>query len=152
MDQSARKFTFIVPNVTEESEHLSQIVNQKRQQRIRQAFRILQVAFVLIPLIAGVDKYFHALTNWEQYVSPIIMRLFGEGGTRLFMHVDGAIEIIVAIGVAIRPKFFAYVVSAWLMAIVINLLTTEHFYDVALRDFGLSLSAFALGKLAAALH
>jgi hypothetical protein len=65
------------------------------------------------------------------------------------MKVDGAIEIIVAIGVAIRPKIFAYVVSAWLMGIVINLLTTAHFYDIALRDFTLSLSAFALGKLSA---
>jgi hypothetical protein len=33
------------------------------------------------------------------------------------------------------------------MGIVINLLTTGHFYDIALRDFALALSAFALGKL-----
>jgi hypothetical protein len=115
----------------------------------RLAFRVLQAAFVLLPLIAGVDKYAHVLTNWEQYVSPILMRVLGGPGTTLFMKVDGAIEIIVAIGVAIRPKIFAYVVSAWLMGIVINLLTTAHFYDIALRDFTLSLSAFALGKLSA---
>src|SRR5689334_4882430 len=37
-----------------------------------QAFRLLQVAFVLAPIIAGVDKFFHVLTNWTMYLAPTI--------------------------------------------------------------------------------
>jgi hypothetical protein len=36
---------------------------------------------------------------------------------------------------------------AWLWAIIVNLLTYSGYYDVALRDFGLSLGALALARL-----
>jgi hypothetical protein len=150
MSQNARKLEVVseIKSGTERHNLADQPGNLSQIHAARQAFRVLQFTFVLLPLIAGVDKYFHALTNWDQYVSPLIMKVLGGPGTNLFMKVDGAIEIIVAIGVAIRPRIFAYVVAAWLMGIVINLLTTGHFYDIALRDFALSLSAYALGKLA----
>jgi len=44
-------------------------------------------------------------------------------------------------------KLFAYVVSLWLLCIVGNLLMTGHYFDIALRDVGLMLGAFALGRL-----
>jgi hypothetical protein len=146
MRPNARKLE-VVSEIKTVDERPNQFGNPAQAHSARQAFRVLKFAFVLLPLIAGIDKYFHVLTNWDQYVSPIIMRILGGPGTNIFMKVDGAIEIIVAIGVALRPKIFAYVVSAWLLGIVINLLTTGHFYDIALRDFALALSAFALGKL-----
>lgn len=59
----------------------------------------------------------------------------------------GVIEIVAGIGVAIKPRLFAYVVSAWLLLIVANLLMIPGYFDVALRDFGLSLGAFALARL-----
>ena len=65
-----------------------------------------------------------------------------------FMMVAGVIEIIAGIGVALKPKIFAYVVSAWLLGIIVNLLMTGMYFDVALRDLGLSLGALALGRLA----
>jgi hypothetical protein len=143
---NARKLE-VVSELKAVDERPSPVGDPTQMHSARQALRVLQFAFVFLPLIAGIDKYFHVLTNWDQYVSPIIMRILGGPGTNIFMKVDGAIEIIVAIGVAIRPKIFAYVVAAWLMGIVINLLTTGHFFDIALRDFALALSAFALGKL-----
>ena len=51
------------------------------------------------------------------------------------------------VGVAVKPKIFAYVVSAWLLLIVVNLLLIPGYYDVALRDFGLALGALALARL-----
>jgi hypothetical protein len=39
------------------------------------------------------------------------------------------------------------VVSAWLLLIVANLLMIPGYFDVALRDFGLSLGALALARL-----
>ncbi len=41
----------------------------------------------------------------------------------------------------------AYVVAFWLWGIIINLLLGPGFYDIALRDFGLSLGALALARL-----
>ena len=42
----------------------------------------------------------------------------------------------------------AFVVAAWLLGIIVNLLTLSGFYDVALRDFGLLVGALALAALA----
>ena len=46
------------------------------------------------------------------------------------------------------PHYFANVVMLWLWGIVINLLTTSSYYDIALRDFGLSMGALTLARLA----
>ena len=63
------------------------------------------------------------------------------------MMVVGVIEIVAGIGVALKPRIFAYVVAAWLAVIIINLLLIPGYFDVALRDFGLLLGALALGQL-----
>jgi len=111
-----------------------------------QAYRILQLAFVIAPIVAGADKFFHYLVNWDQYLAPQIDQMLGGNG-HVFMLVVGVIEIVAGLGVAIKPKFFAYVVAAWLLGIVINLLLAQNFYDIALRDVGLALGALALGRL-----
>jgi hypothetical protein len=111
-----------------------------------QAYRILHVAFVVAPVIAGLDKFFHLLVNWDMYLAPVIARLSPIGDHGLMLAI-GVIEIIAGILVAIKPRIGAYVVSAWLLGIVINLLIVPGFFDVALRDFGLSLGALALGRL-----
>jgi uncharacterized membrane protein YphA (DoxX/SURF4 family) len=112
-----------------------------------QAYRILQLAFVLAPIIAGLDKFVYWLDNWSEYLSPLAMSVIHQHD-RIFMGIIGAIEVIVGIGVFFKPKIFAYVLSLWMLLIILVLLQTGHFYDIALRDFGLCLSAFALGKLA----
>ena len=116
--------------------------------RAHQAYRILQVVFVLLPIIAGLDKFFYYLTEWSDYLSPLAWQVI-DGQDNAFFIVVGVVEIIAGLGVLFRPRIFAYVVSAWLLLIVVNLLMLGGlFYDVALRDIGLMLSAFALGKLA----
>jgi hypothetical protein len=39
-------------------------------------------------------------------------------------------------------------VALWLAGIIINLLSTGTYFDIALRDLGLMLGAIALGRLA----
>ena len=112
----------------------------------RQAFRILKLGFIAAPIIAGVDKFTHLLCNWDQYLAPAISNLVG-GHTHQFMMAVGVIEIVAGIGVAILPNIFAYVVMAWLWGIIVNLLILPGYFDVALRDFGLSLGALALARL-----
>jgi uncharacterized membrane protein HdeD (DUF308 family) len=64
-----------------------------------------------------------------------------------FILAVGVIEVVAGLIVAFKPRIGAYIVGCWLLGIVINLLTYSGFYDIALRDFGLSLGAFALGRL-----
>jgi hypothetical protein len=61
----------------------------------------------------------------------------------------GVIEIIAGLIVLVRPRIGAYIVMLWLWGIIANLLLVGAYYDVALRDFGLSLGALALGRLSA---
>jgi hypothetical protein len=115
--------------------------------RGHQAFRILQVAFVAAPILAGFDKFFYLMTNWSIYLSPMALKVI-DGHDRAFFAIVGVVEIIAGLGVLFKPRLFAYVVSAWLLLIVLNLLMTGHHFDIALRDIGLMLGALALGKLA----
>ncbi len=111
-----------------------------------QAFRILQLGFVAAPVLAGLDKFFHLLVNWDQYMPSIVARLSPIDPHNL-MLVVGVIEIVAGIGVALKPRIFAYVVAGWLVVIIANLLLIPGYFDIVLRDFGLFLGALALARL-----
>ena len=111
-----------------------------------QAYRILHFGLVVAPILAGLDKFFHLLVNWDQYLPQVVAKMSPVPGHTL-MLVVGVIEIVAGIGVAIKPRIFAYVVAAWLGVIIINLLLIPGYFDIALRDFGLLLAALALGAL-----
>jgi hypothetical protein len=115
----------------------------------RQAFRILKFGFIVAPIVAGLDKFFHVLTDWDKYLPAAVNAMVGGRGHELMLAV-GVIEIVAGIGVAVRPRIFAYVVAAWLGVIIVNLLMTGGYLDIALRDLGLLLGALALGRLSAA--
>lgn len=111
-----------------------------------QAFRVLYFGFIVLPIIAGMDKFFHVLVDWTIYLSPKITATTGVGATQ-FMYGVGVIEILAGLWVAVNPKLGGLAVCAWLGAIILNLLTIPAFFDIALRDFGLALGAFALSRL-----
>lgn len=121
------------------------MAKNQRDQGYR-AFRILQWAFIIAPIIAGLDKFFNVLTSWSMYLSSFVMQIINYHD-REFMMIAGVIEIIAGIGVALKPKIFSYIVFLWLLFIIINLLIKGMYFDIALRDFGLLLGALALGKL-----
>jgi hypothetical protein len=98
--------------------------------------------------VAGLDKFFHVLVNWDQYLPGAVDRMVSGHG-HAFMSVVGVIEIVAGIGVAVKPRIFSYVAAAWLAGIIVNLLLIPGYYDVALRDLGLALAALALGRLSA---
>ena len=121
-------------------------INTNSSSPAYQAFRILQVGFVAAPILAGLDKFFHLLVNWDQYVPSLVAR-FSPIGAHNLMLVVGVVEIVAGLGVAWKPRIFAYVVAAWLAIIIANLLMIPGYFDVALRDFGLFLGALALARL-----
>ena len=112
-----------------------------------QAYQILHLAFVVAPLLAGADKFFHLLVNWDQYVSPLVTRMLPVS-VHTFMLGVGVIEIVAGFLVAFMPAIGGVVVGVWLCGIILNLLSIPGYYDVALRDLGLALGAFALARLA----
>jgi hypothetical protein len=111
-----------------------------------QAFWMLRVIFTVAPVLAGLDKFFHWLVDWDRYVAPFVNDVVGGRAHALMLGV-GVVEIVAGIGVALRPRIFAYVVAAWLLGIVANLLLIPGYYDIALRDLGLAVGALALGRL-----
>ena len=111
-----------------------------------EAYELLHVAFVIAPLVAGIDKFFHVLTNWDKYLAPQVASALPVS-VHTFMGVVGVIEMVAAIIVLVRPRVGAYVVAAWLVGIIANLILTGGYLDVALRDVGLFLGALALARL-----
>jgi len=111
-----------------------------------QAYRTLWLGFIAAPVLAGLDKFFNLLTNWEQYLAPFASQLIPIGSAA-FMRVVGVVEIAAGILVAVKPRIGAYVVAGWLVGIIVNLLLIPGYFDVALRDFGLFLGALALARL-----
>jgi uncharacterized membrane protein YphA (DoxX/SURF4 family) len=123
------------------------VVAEQPTDYAHQAYTILKFGFTVAPIVAGFDKFFNLLVDWTQYLTPLMPRWTGIDPTG-FMMVVGVIEIIAGIVVAVKPKFGAWVVVAWLWGIILNLLLVPGYYDVALRDLGLSFGALALARLA----
>ena len=113
-----------------------------------QAYQILHFGFTIAPIVAGLDKFMHWLTDWDKYLAPQVNSMLGGNG-HTFMLAVGVIEVIAGVGVLLRPKIFAYVVAAWLLGIIVNLLMLGNYYDIALRDLGLCLGALSLARLSA---
>lgn len=112
-----------------------------------QAFLLLRTIFTVAPILFGLDKFFNVLVDWEQYLAPWIDDIVpGDAGQA--MLAVGVIEIVAGVLVALRPAIGGYVVAAWLLGIIVNLVTMGEYYDIALRDFGLLVAALALARLA----
>src|SRR5207248_2334467 len=112
-----------------------------------QAYSILLFAYTVAPIVAGIDKFFHFLVNWDQYLAPTVARMLPVSG-HAFMLAVGGIEVVAGVLVAAMPRIGAWIVAAWLCSIIINLLLIPGYFDIALRDFGLALGAVALARLA----
>jgi uncharacterized membrane protein YphA (DoxX/SURF4 family) len=120
------------------------VMSIENQNKFINVNTILKYTFGLVPIVAGLDKYFNILVNWEKYLSPFVSNIIP---ATTFMHIVGVIEIIAGIIVLAKPRIGAYIVSAWLIGIVLNLLTTGQYFDIAVRDTVMAIGAFCLAKL-----
>lgn len=107
---------------------------------------ILKYVYVLVPIVAGLDKFTNILTDWSQYLNPAIASVLPVTPDG-FMMIVGVIEIVAGLLVLFRTELGAYVVSAWLLAIALTLVTSGRFLDVAVRDTVMSIGAFCLARL-----
>jgi len=114
----------------------------------RQAYLLLRTVFTIAPIAFGLDKFIGLLTDWDDYLAPWVDDLV-PGTAHEAMFIVGAVEVFAGVLVALRPDIGAYVVAVWLAGIIVNLLSIGGYGDIALRDFGLLVSALALARMAA---
>jgi len=108
----------------------------------------LRLAYGLVPLLAGLDKYTNILADWQRYVSPFAASLLPiPVGT--FLHVIGIVEVVVGLSVLFGlTRLGALVAAAWLVGIALELVTAG-FLDIAVRDLVLAVGAYTLSMVAA---
>ncbi|HXH07691.1 MAG TPA: hypothetical protein VNI83_14000 [Vicinamibacterales bacterium] len=110
----------------------------------------LRLGLGLMATLAGVDKFFNLLTDWTMYLSPMAASLL-PFSPAAFMRIVGIVELGAGVIVlAGWTRLGGYVVCAWLLAVAANLVATGLFYDLAVRDVVLAMSAFALAELSPA--
>src|SRR5436309_7840562 len=110
-------------------------------------YRPLWLTYVLVPLLAGLDKFFNLLTDWPKYLSPWMAGVLPVPAPT-FLHAVGIIEIAVGLLVLTRwTRLGAWIAMAWLALIAVNLVTMGLF-DIAVRDLAMAVGAYTLARLA----
>lgn len=119
--------------------------------RADRVISVLRWTYGLVPIAAGADKFTHILTDWNQYLAPAVANVV-PFSPDVFMSIVGIIEIIAGIIVLVRPKIGIVIVACWLLGIVINLLLTGQYFDIAVRDLVMAIGAFSLHTLVNGRH
>jgi hypothetical protein len=124
--------------------------NVLRRDPAAQAFMLLRVAFTVAPILFGLDKFAGVMVDdWTKYLAPEFNDLI-PGSAADAMHIVGVVEVAAGLTVAVVPRFGGLLVASWLGGIILSLLLVGGYGDIALRDFGLLLSALTLSRLASA--
>jgi hypothetical protein len=115
-----------------------------------QAFLMLRVVFTVAPILFGLDKFAEVMiSDWPKYLAPEFNDII-PGSAQDAMYLVGGIEILAGLIVAVMPRFGGLLVAGWLGGIIVSLLLTGGYADIALRDFGLLVGALALFRLGSA--
>jgi hypothetical protein len=111
-------------------------------------YRVLQISLGATAVVAGADKFFNLLTDWEQYLNSEISDRLGMSEQQ-FMSLVGLIEM--AAGVTVlsgKTRVGGWLMSGWLLGITANLISKGEFFDIAARDVNMAVAAYALSQLA----
>jgi uncharacterized membrane protein YphA (DoxX/SURF4 family) len=111
------------------------------------AWWALRVGLGAAAFLAGLDKFFNLLADWQMYLNPLAERLLPVSATT-FMHAVGIIEMVVGLMILTRwTRTGSYIAMAWLVLIAVNLISTGRFLDVAVRDLEMAIAAYTLARL-----
>ena len=117
------------------------------ERAITSSYWSLRIAFGVVPIVAGLDKFTNLLTDWDRYLSPQVSERLPLSD-RNFMRLVGIIEM--AVGAAIlkgNTRLGGYVAGAWLLGISGNLFSSGKYFDIAARDVNMAVAAFAMAQL-----
>lgn len=110
-------------------------------------FRALRFGLGVGAFLAGLDKFFNVLADWERYLTPLATDLIPVTPTA-FMRGVGVIEMIAGtVVLAGFTRLGGYVIAGWLVAIAASLVTTGMYFDLAVRDVEIAIAAFTLARL-----
>ena len=122
--------------------------NRLRNDPVNQAFTLLRIGFVALPILMGLDKFFEVMNgNWPMYLASEFNDVI-PGSAQDAMYIVGGVEILAGLVVLVTPRFGGLLVAGWLAGIIASLLLVGGYGDIALRDFGLLLAALTLFRLA----
>ena len=116
-------------------------------QAIKPTFNLMKYTFVIVPIVAGLDKFTNLLVDWEKYIHPGLLGMLPFSG-HTFMMIVGVIEIVAEIIVWRKAEIGGYIVAAWLTSIALTLLASFNYMDVAVRDLVMAISAFSMARIA----
>ena len=117
--------------------------------KLESSWWLLRIGLGAAPVLAGLDKILrlNLLADWPSYISPLAAAVVPMDGAA-FMQIVGVIEVVAGLAVlTFATRLGAYVVAVWLTAIAFNLITTGHYFDVAVRDLLLAIAAYSLARL-----
>ena len=118
-----------------------------KHSQIDQTWLALRLTYGLVAFLAGLDKFFNLLTNWQTYLNPAIANVLPVSAPTLIRSA-GIVEMAVGILILTRwTRIGAFVASAWLLLIALNLVLTGSFFDIAVRDVAMSVGAWTLARL-----
>nr|WP_295867521.1 DoxX family membrane protein [uncultured Chitinophaga sp.] len=112
---------------------------------VKQVRETLRLTYGIVPIVAGLDKFTHLLTDWTAYLTSARSMIPFEPAT--FMKMVGVIEIVAGVLVLLRPLWGAWVVMIWLLCIAVQLLAGGSYFDVAVRDIVMAIGAWSLAQL-----
>jgi hypothetical protein len=125
---------------------LSSVEAEIMDSRLMAPTTALRIALGLMATLAGLDKFFDLLAQWDSYVAPAAAALL-PFSPHVLMMIVGVVEFAVGLTIlAVRPALGSYVASVWLLLVAGNLVLGGHF-DVAVRDVVLAIAAFATARL-----
>ncbi|MBA3751312.1 hypothetical protein H0X06_00730 [Candidatus Dependentiae bacterium] len=115
------------------------------------AYRLLYIAYGLLPIVAGADKFLYYIGEWHIYINDAIPAFFNISMQSLLRGM-GLTEIIFGVLVLLKPILGGSLVTLGLIAIALNIISTGTHYDVAVRDIIMAVGSSALVLLAQYLH
>ena len=122
-------------------------MNSGQSDALPQIYFPLRATYGLVPFLAGLDKFFGILADWEAYLPSFAADVLPVSPAA-FMIVVGVIEMIA--GLAVLTKFTrlgAYVVMIWLTLIAVTV-ASAGYLDIAVRDLVMAVGAYTLGQVA----
>jgi uncharacterized membrane protein YphA (DoxX/SURF4 family) len=118
------------------------------KEKLSEIYWPLRLAYGLVPLLAGLDKFTNILADWPRYVSPLVQWIIPMS-VQTFMQLVGIVEIAVGLAVLFGlARVGGLVVVGWLAAISLNLILAG-FLDIAVRDLVMAVGAYTLSMIAA---
>src|SRR4051812_29253846 len=94
-------------------------LNQRRSSY--EAYQVLHFLYMILPIVAGIDKFLRLLINWEVYVSTALWRSLPMTLHHFILCV-GVVEIALGLLIAARPRLGGYAFMVWLWLVILNLL------------------------------